>query len=260
MSQPNVIYEKQDSIAQIQLNRPQRLNAVVSELYAELINALKDAARDSDVRVVVLTGKGRAFCVGADIKEHAAGTRTDLQKHEYLELGSKVCREIYEHPKVVIAAVNGYALGAGAEIACSSDFILMKETAEIGFPEASLGTSVGGGITEILPRMVGLTKARELLLTGRWIKGLEAKQIGLATQVFEDDQFETGVAKFAAKIAELAPFSLKYIKYHLNNFHQDYNSRLGSELAAVRTCMLTEDWREGIVSFQEKRPPVYTGK
>jgi len=260
MSYATIIYTVSDSIAEIRFNRPHRLNAVVTEFYAEVLAALDQAEKDTDVHVVVLTGEGRAFCVGADLKEHGAGTRTELQKLEYLNLGNDVCERIYRHEKVVIAAVNGFALGAGAEMSCSSDFILMKDTAQIGFPEISIGTHVGGAVTEILPRLVGLAKARELILTGRRIDGTEAHAIGLATRVFPENRFAAGVREFAGLIASKAPVSMRFAKQHLNDLHQDYASRLVTEVAALRTCMLTEDWREGVQAFAEKRAPVFNGR
>lgn len=260
MTYETIIYRKSGPIAEIRFNRPHRLNAVVSTFYTEILAALGAAQQDIDVRVVVLTGEGRAFCVGADLKEHSAGTRTELEKLAYLQLGNDVCERIYKFPKPVIAAVNGFALGAGAEMSCSADFILMKESAQIGFPEISIGTHVGGGVTEILPRIVGLAKAKELIMTGRRIDGPEAGRIGLATRVFDDDAFAAGVAEFAREIGSKAPYSVRFAKENLNDAHRNYDARLITELDALRTCMLTQDWHEGIAAFAEKRTPVFKGK
>lgn len=260
MSYATILYSVNNRIAEIRLNRPHRLNAVVTELYSEIIDALNKAEKDPNVSVIILTGEGRAFCVGADLKEHGKGERTDLEKLEYLNLGNDVCQRIYENDKVVIAAVNGFALGAGCEMSVSADFILMKETAQIGLPEISIGTHVGGAVTEILPRIIGLAKTRELIFTGRRIDGREAFDIGLATHVFKDEDFDENVAEFAALIAAKAPISMKFAKQHLNNMHQDYDSRLVTEVAALRTCMLTEDWQEGVTAFAEKRAPVFKGR
>ena len=260
MTYQTLLYSTSGNVAEIRFNRPHRLNAVVSEFYGELIDALNRAEADIDVRVIVLTGEGRAFCVGADLKEHGAGTRTDLEKFDYLTLGNDVCERIITLNKVVIAAVNGFALGAGAEMSAASDFILMKDTAQIGFPEISIGTHIGGGVTEILPRLVGLAKAKELILTGRRIDGTEAAQIGLATRVFTEAEFAQGVADFAAVIASKAPISMRYAKRFLNDANMPFQARLTGELAALRHCMLTRDWQEGVDAFAAKRQPVFTGK
>lgn len=260
MAYETIIYSVSGPVAEIRFNRPHRLNAVVTEFYTEVIDALNKAEDDIDVRVIVLTGEGRAFCVGADLKEHGAGTRTELEKLDYLTLGNDVCQRMIENKKVIIAAVNGFALGAGAEMSCASDFILMKNTAQIGFPEVSIGTHLGGGVTEILPRLVGLAKAKELIITGRRIDGAEAERIGLATRVFSEAEFDAGVAEFAALIATKAPYSMRFAKALLNDMHQDFNARLTSELSALRTCMLTQDWKEGVTAFAEKRNPAFIGK
>ncbi|MCP3892451.1 MAG: enoyl-CoA hydratase/isomerase family protein [Desulfobulbaceae bacterium] len=259
MNYETIIYSVENGVAEIRFNRPHRLNAVVTEFYAEVVDALNQAENDVDVRTIVLTGEGRAFCVGADLKEHKKGERTELEKLEYLNLANDVCQRIYEHPKVVIAAVNGFALGAGFEMSVSADFILMKDTAQIGSPETSIGTFVGGAVTETLPRIVGLSKARELIFTGRRIDGVEAHSIGLATRVFPEEEFATGVKEFAEVIGSKAPFSMRFAKQHLNDMHQDYKSRLATEVASLRTCMLTKDWQEGVDAFAEKRKPVFKG-
>lgn len=256
----NVLLSKDGTVAEIRFNRPHRLNAVVEGLYSDVLAAFDEIEKDDDVAVVVLTGEGRAFCVGADLKEHGSGKRTDLEKLQYLNLGNDVCERIYKFPKIVIAAVNGYALGAGAEMSCSSDFVLMKESAQIGFPEISIGTHVGGAVTEILPRLVGLANARELILTGRRLNGTEAVAMGLASRVFSDGEFDKGVREFAALVGSKAPVSMRFAKQHLNDMHQDYSSRLITEIAALRTCMLTSDWQEGVDAFAQKRAPVFKGK
>lgn len=138
MNYETILYELRDGIAEIRLNRPQRLNAVTQQLYDELNDALTRAEAERDARVVLISGEGRAFCVGADLKEHKAG-RTAFDRRQYLKGEQDVCHRLLHLDKPVIAAVNGYALGAGAEIAIASDFVLMAESAQIGLPEVSIG-------------------------------------------------------------------------------------------------------------------------
>ena len=145
MSGATVIYETNGPLATIRLNRPHRLNAVIEALYDEVLAALELAESDKAVRAIIMRGEGRAFCVGADLKEHATNSRTAFEKRQYLIKANNVCARIRSISKPVIAAVNGYALGAGAELAVSADFIIMKNSAQIGFPEISIGTFIGGG-------------------------------------------------------------------------------------------------------------------
>ena len=198
MQTATVLYQSNDGIAEIRLNRPQRLNAVTQQLYEELNSALGRAEADGEVRVVLLTGEGRAFCVGADLKEHKAG-RTAYDRRQYLHGEQIVCKRLMQLSKPVVAAVNGFALGAGAEMAIASDFVLMAASAQIGLPEISIGTFLGGGVTYLLPRLVGLAKARELVFLGERINGEEAVRIGLASRVLPDDGFLDAAREFALR-------------------------------------------------------------
>jgi enoyl-CoA hydratase len=256
-----VIYCKTGPVAEIRFNRPLRLNAVIKQLYDELLVALADSEADDEIRCVVLTGEGRAFCVGADLKEHGKGERTPYQMRQYLKGEQEVCQRIYSFPKPVIAAVNGFAIGAGAELAVVADFLVMAEGAQLGFPEVSIGTFIGGGVSHLLPQLVGLVKARELIMLGQRIDGREAKRIGLASRVFPDASFREDVAAFAEELGGKAPLSLAMAKEHLNKgITRGMDSALKTELEAVTFCTTTEDWREGVKAFAEKRRPVFKGK
>jgi enoyl-CoA hydratase len=254
-----IIYTKKQAVAEIRFNRPQRLNAVIEQFYDELLAALDEAEKDRETRVIILTGEGRAFCVGADTQEHGRGERTPFQRREYLRREQAVCKRLITLPKPIVAAVNGFALGAGAEMAIASDFILMAESAEFGLPETSVGAFPGGGITYLLPRLVGMTKARELIFLGERIDGREAAAIGLANRVFPDAIFMEEVYRFVEQLAGKAPLSMELAKEQLNR-HWDLESALTSELEGMMFCTTTRDWQEGLHAFAEKRRPVFKGE
>ncbi len=256
-----VICATKNPIVEIMFNRPHRLNAVVEQLYKDVLTCLDNAEQNDDIRVIVLRGEGRAFCVGADMKEHDSGERNLDQKRDYLSLANEVCQRLFECEKPIIAAVNGYALGAGAEMAIAADFLLIAESAQIGFPEISIGTFVGGGVSYVLPRLVGLAQARRLIFTGERISGEEAKNIGLAVDVFSDEAFAEKVNVFANLIASKAPLSMKFAKKQLNSPKAEgFRGCLDCELDNIVSCMQTDDWQEGVDAFAEKREPIFTGK
>ncbi|MBA2780041.1 enoyl-CoA hydratase/isomerase family protein [Billgrantia kenyensis] len=259
-SPETLLVSRHGAILEIRFNRPHRLNAVIETLYTELLAVLAEAQADPEVRCVILTGEGRAFCVGADMKEHGGAKRTLFQRRQYLQLGNDVCEAILRHPKPVIAAVNGYALGAGAEMAVACDFIVMAEEAQIGFPETSIGTCVGGGVSKLLPQLVGLSKARQLLYTGRRINGDEAAHIGLATASHSSEQLMAEARRLADSLARQAPVSIAMLKRLVNQGSDTgLESQLQQELDAVFTCSTTADWQEGVDAFAEKRPPEFKG-
>ncbi len=261
MNFETIIYKKTAGVAEIRFNRPHRLNAVVKQLYDELLMALDDAEQDRDLRTLILTGAGRAFCVGADMKEHGKGERSAFQRRQYLRGEQAVCKRIYTLSKPVIAAVNGYALGAGAELAIAADFILMAESAELGLPEISIGTFIGGGISHLLPQLVGLAKARELVFLGERISAKEAVTIGLANRVYPDAEFRDQVQAFAQRLADKAPLSMELAKEHLNNgINRGFDNALITELEGMMFCTTSKDWQEGVDAFAEKRRPVFKGE
>lgn len=255
-----ILYERSGNVAEIRLNRPHRLNAVTQQLYDELNDALARAENDREVRVVLLAGEGRAFCVGADLKEHKAG-RTPFDRRQYLLGEQRVCKRLMELRLPVVAAVNGYALGAGAELAIASDFLLMADEAEIGLPEVSIGNFLGGGVTVLLPRLVGLAKARELVFLGERIGGAEAVRIGLANRSFPAAVFLAEARAFAQRIATKAPFSMALAKRQLNfAAHDSFDAALGAELEGMTFVATTADWQEGVDAFGQKRQPVFRGQ
>ena len=250
--------ERADSVVRLVLARPERLNAVSEELYRRLLEELSRADAGSDVRVIVLAGEGRAFCVGADLKAHAEG-RTSAQQAEYVELGWRVCEAIQRSSKPVIAAVHGYALGAGAEMATSADFLVMAEDAQMGFPEISIGTYVGGGVTRRLPRLVGLRRATELLMLGERFTGTDAVAWGLAHLAVPADKLDAAVSDLAQRLAAKAPLSLARLKAALQS-EAPFDEVLRTEAADLLAIMRTADWAEGVRAFRDRRTPSFKGE
>jgi len=269
MAYSTIKYDLKDGILTLRLNRPERMNAVNEEMYSEISELLQKYSSGSEVRVVILTGSVRvkdgkekqAFCAGADLKKHSEGERTHAQKRQYIEQAHEATRLLYRYPKPVIAAVNGPARGAGAEMAFACDFIIMSDQASIAFPEIGLGTFVGGGATMHLPRLVGLMKAKELIYTGRVLDAGAALDLGIALYAYPMDQFPDKVMEFASSIAGKAPLSLSMAKKHLQRSNLlDLETVLQLEADAILSCMDTEDWQEGIDAFAEGRNPVYRGR
>ena len=253
----------------LRLNRPERMNAVIEEMYLEIQDALSHAEEDNDLRVLLLTGsvlkrgdeEKQAFCAGADLKKHDSGDRTPAQKRDYIMLAHETTRLLYEFPKPTIAVVNGPARGAGTEMAMNCDFIFMAEEATMAFPETGLGTFVGGGVTSHLPHILGLTKAKELIYTGRIVDGKTAFALGLALKCFPVQDLMDRAKGFAEDLAEKAPFSMALAKMRLQQSPAlDLRTVLHLEAEGILACMETEDWHEGVHAFNEKRQPVYKGR
>ncbi|MEG3620020.1 enoyl-CoA hydratase-related protein [Magnetovibrio sp. PR-2] len=239
----------------------QELSQRVEDAFEGLSAQLKRAARyvlDHPDDVALLSM--RQFAAKANVHP---STMMRLIKELGMD-GYAAFQEPHRHrlrtlPKPIVAAVNGYALGAGAEMAISADFVLMKHSAQIGFPEVSIGTFLGGGVTHVLPQLVGMARARELVYTGERINGEQAASMGLATRSFSDETYDEGVKAFAKLIASKAPVSMAFAKDHFAEL-RTYDEAFNSELDAILACMKTDDWAEGVAAFAEKRPPVFKGQ
>ena len=248
-------------IFEIRLGIPERLNAIDEEVLAQLNAVLDEAEADPTVRVLLIGGDGRAFCAGANYKKHVKDERTMYQKRQYVDMIFDTYRRIHRFDKPVVAAVQGIAAGAGAELAVNCDFIVMADDSEIWFPEIGVATFIGCGVTVLLPRLVGLGRAREMLLLGERVNARDAVAMGLATRSFPADGLRAGALDFVERLAVRAPVPLSLAKRQLNaGITRDYDTALVAEREAVLACMMTEDWKEGVRAFAEKRKPVYTGR
>ncbi|WP_052077745.1 enoyl-CoA hydratase/isomerase family protein [Rhodococcoides fascians] len=254
-----VLATQRGSTTVLSLNRPDRLNAVSEDLYQTLIDQLVHADADTDTRAVVLTGTGRAFCVGADLKAHKSGRRTTEEQRHYLELGQRVCEQIQTMSTPVVAAVNGYALGAGAEMAVSADFLVIAHDAQMGFPEVSIGTFVGGGVTSRLPRLIGLRRATDLLVLGERFTGTEAHRWGLAHSAVPSEELLDSAIALADTLASKAPLSLARMKAALRR-NDPLEVVLETEPQELLALMGSADWAEGVAAFAERRTPIFEGK
>lgn len=269
MNLETVIYEREEQVGIIRLNRPERMNAVIEPMYLDLQTVVDEVAKDPKVHVLILTGTAwqrdgkvkQAFCAGADLKEHAAGTRTLWQKREYIMLAHETTRRLHDLKKPVIAVVNGPARGAGTEMALNCDFLFMADEASLAFTETGLGTFVGGGVTRHLTRLVGMQQAKYLVYSGEVLGGQQAVASGLALRSFPIDDLLQESMSFAHRLSKRAPISLAFAKELIQAAPgRDLQTVLLAEAEAILACMNTADWHEGIASFAEKREPVFEGK
>jgi enoyl-CoA hydratase len=255
-----IIYEKSEGIATITLNRPEALNAFSKEVVEEILRALEDVESDENIRVIVLTGAGeKAFSAGADIKAMAG--MTALKARELSLMGEKLCVTLENMQKPVIAAINGYALGGGLEVAMSCDLRLASENARMGQTEINIGLIPGWGGTQRLTRLVGMTKAKELVFTGKMIDAKTAEQLGIVNMVVPADKFREIVRQFAIDLALKAPVAIRVAKALITKgADMSLDSALALEREGFGVVGSTEDLKEGVAAFTEKRKAVFKGK
>ncbi len=255
-----IIYEKSEGIATITLNRPQALNAFSREVVEEILNFLEDVTTDENIRVVVFTGAGeKAFSAGADIKTMVG--MTALKARELSSMGEKLCLALENLEKPVIAAINGYALGGGLEVAMSCDFRIATENARMGQTEINIGLIPGWGGTQRLTRLIGVTKTKELVLTGKMIDARTAEDLGILNMVVPPDKFKETVRQFASELASKAPVAVKVAKALINKGADiGLDSALALEREGFGVVASSEDLKEGVSAFIEKRKPSFKGK
>ncbi|MEM3955347.1 MAG: enoyl-CoA hydratase/isomerase family protein [Candidatus Bathyarchaeia archaeon] len=257
-----IIYEKKDSVAWITLNNPERYNALDLEMRREIKQALEDASKDTSILAIVIKGSGKAFSAGGDIRAMAEMKPLDVLNMAK-EVGTAlVLSEIIRSaPKPVIAAVHGYCLGAGFELAQACDIIIASEDAVFGQPEINIGLIPGGGGTQRLPRLIGEKKAKELIFTGERIPAKEMERMGLVNKVVPADKLMDAVNEFIAKIKEKSPIALAAAKEAINaSLELGLTDGFKYEAQIFAQLFSTEDQKEGARAFLEKRKPVWKGK
>ena len=260
----SLIYEVKDAIATLTLNRPERLNALGGTLRDDLYDAVLRASGDADVRVIVVTGAGKGFCSGGDVKamheSKQSGTGRPLID-KVAPLRDRVLLAMRDAPQPIIAAVNGAAAGAGMNLALGCDIRLASTAARFGETFAKRGLHPDWGGTYFLPRLVGMAKACEMIFTGDMIDAQEALRLGIVSAVYPPEELMPAVRELAGKIAAGPPVAIRLAKralYHGEGV--DLRSALEFETFAQNVCSETEDAREGIRAFVEKRPPLFQGR
>jgi enoyl-CoA hydratase len=255
MAYESIIFEKEENIAIITFNRPDARNAVNDQVRAEFTAAIAEVEADDEIRVMILTGSGKAFASGVDIKEFSK--TTPYHAHNLYRLGERV----EKLPKPVIAAVNGFSLGGGNEIALGCDVIIASERAKFGQPELNIGIIPGGGATQRLPRMIGVCRAKELIFTGDIITAEEAFKLGMINRVVPEDQLMPTAKEIAKKIATKSPAALKLAKQAINyGMQTNLESGLKYEYELYSLSLGLEDKAEGVNAFLEKRAPKFVGR
>jgi enoyl-CoA hydratase len=259
MTYKNIILEKKETgVGLIQLNRPDALNALNAGLMEELSHALDDLEANKNIGAIVITGNEKAFAAGADIKEMQSRSFIDVYQADFI---TKDWERIDQCRKPVIAAVAGYALGGGAEIAMMCDMIIAADTAKFGQPEISIGTLPGAGGTQRLTRAVGKSKAMEMCLTGRLMEAEEAERSGLVTRIVPAAEMLDDALTVAAKIASMSrPMSMMTKEAVKRAFETSLAEGLRFERRMFYASFATEDQKEGMSAFIEKRPAKFSGK
>jgi enoyl-CoA hydratase len=248
-----ILYAKEQGVATIKLNRPEVLNAMNKQLWLDFKAALADAANDPQVKALIITGEGRAFSTGADLKE--SKNRSIEEYRDYLVELQETSRKIIRFEKPTIAAINGYALGSGYELALACDIRIAAEDARIGSPEAKVTSSVTGGAFRLIQSLIGPGKASELLFTASYIDGKEAERIGLVNKSVPLGQLESATREMAEKIVANSAISLKMIKKGLQMAQSgvSLDALMDFEIEACLTCVSTKERQESLKEFAERK-------
>lgn len=259
MSYENLLLEVEAGVALLKVNRPKALNAVNMGVLEDLSRAFQDLEKDENVKVIILSGEGKAFVAGADIK--AMVTMSSDEARQFSAAGHALTALMGRIGKPVIAAVNGFALGTGMELAMACDFIYAADSAKFGQPEINLGIIPGHGGSQRLPRLIGKAGAKELIYTGVIIGAQEAKELGIVNKVFPAEELMAEAKKVAALIASKGAWSVRLAKSAVNTGSDvDLSSGCQIECDSFALCFSHQDQKEGMSAFLEKRPPAFTSK
>ncbi|MDF2629755.1 MAG: enoyl-CoA hydratase/isomerase family protein [Symbiobacteriaceae bacterium] len=257
MSYEQILVFTEGAVGRVQLNRPQALNALNSKLMAELVDALQQFEANPAIRCILLHGDEKAFAAGADIKEMADQGAIDMYAKDFISLWDAV----YRIKKPIVAAVSGFALGGGCELAMICDTIIASETAKFGQPEINIGVIPGAGGTQRLTRAVGKATAMDMVLTGRMLTAAEAKDAGLVARVVPPEAYLSEAQKMAAAIAAKSPVALQLAKESvLQAFETSLAGGIHLERRLFYMAFASEDQKEGMKAFMEKRKPEFTGR
>jgi enoyl-CoA hydratase len=254
MSYQNILFGAEGRVGIITFNRPDKLNALNREMFSEIVDVLKKVKNDSEIRVLIMTGQGRAFIAGADIQIFT--TLTAVTAREFAQGAHDLAFQLEALDIPVIAAVNGFALGGGLEMALACDVIYAADSARFGHPETNLGIIPGFGGTQRLARLVGKGLAKELILTGRVIDAAEARALGLVAQIFPAASLVEETLKVARSLAQKSRVALRSAKHVIDRgFDTDLRSGCALEVEAFARCFAYADAQEGATAFLEKRQP-----
>lgn len=260
MELKNILLSVENGIAVLTINRPKVLNALNVETLKELQAAIQEVKENASVKVLIITGAGeKAFVAGADIQEMK--DMNSVQALAFSKLGHQTMKMIQDLDRPVIAAVNGFALGGGTEVALACDFIYAADSAKFGLPEVTLGVFPGFGGTQRLTRLIGKGKAKEMIMTGKMIGAQEALQMGIANRVFPLASLLEETRKTAVQIAGNGPIGVRLAKMVVNDgFDIGLEEACSMESVGFSLCFTTEDQKEGMKAFTEKRKPNYQGR
>lgn len=262
MARNRISLSVENGIATILLDRPEVLNALDQVMWEELVAAVRGAAIDPDVRVAIVTGEGRGFCVGADLKETSwRGESQDQSRRRIERNNQQLAREMVGAPIPIIAAINGYALGGGVEIALAADMRIAAVSARFGFPETTIGRFISGGASLLLPKVVGIAWAKRMIYTGAQVDAVKAEVIGLVEEVVPNEDLQERAMDLARTIASNAPVSIALAKRVLDRVSiGDLETALAFETEGLLATYATGDNERGVAAFAKREAPEFEGR